>query len=64
MTGKLEETNEAYAISKIAGIKHCSILHEQFSQDIVCSMPTNIYGANDNFDISSSHVIPDLSLNF
>ena len=64
MTGKLEETNEAYAISKIAGIKHCSILYEQFSQDIVCLMPTNIYGANDNFDISSSHVIPGLITKF
>ena len=48
--GKLEKTNEAYAIAKIAGIKHCSILFEKFDQDIVCLMPTNIYGINDNFD--------------
>lgn len=64
MTGKLEKTNEAYAISKIAGIKLSSILYEQFKQDIVCLMPTNIYGENDNFEISSSHVIPGLISKF
>ena len=64
MTGKLEETNEAYAMSKLHGIKLCSILYEQFNQDIVCLMPTNLYGINDNFDISSSHVIPGLISKF
>jgi len=64
MNGKLEKTNEAYAIAKIAGIKHCSILFEKFDQDIVCLMPTNIYGINDNFDIGSSHVIPGLISKF
>ena len=64
MKGKLEKTNEAYAIAKIAGIKHCSILFEKFDQDIVCLMPTNIYGINDNFDIGSSHVIPGLISKF
>ena len=64
MTGKLEETNEAYALSKIVGIKHCSTLFEKFNQDIACLMPTNIYGINDNFDIGSSHVIPGLISKF
>lgn len=64
MTGKLEKTNEAYAMSKIFGIKLCSILHEKFNQDIVCLMPTNLYGINDNFDIKSSHVIPGLISKF
>ena len=64
MTGKLEETNEAYALAKIVGIKLCSILHNKYKQDIVCLMPTNLYGENDNFDISSSHVIPGLISKF
>jgi|TARA_B100000787_G_C16198311_1_gene302692 GDP-L-fucose synthase len=64
MTGKLEKTNEAYAIAKIAGIKHCSILFEQFNCDVACVMPTNVYGINDNFDIGSSHVIPGLISKF
>ena len=64
LTGKLEKTNEAYAISKIAGIKLCSILHEDYKKDVVCLMPTNVYGLNDNFDIKSSHVIPGLISKF
>tara|TARA_B100000795_G_scaffold107227_1_gene79212 strand:+ start:376 stop:1329 length:954 start_codon:yes stop_codon:yes gene_type:complete len=64
MSGKLEKTNEAYAIAKIAGIKHCSILFEQFNLDVICLMPTNVYGVNDNFDINSSHVIPGLISKF
>ena len=64
MTGKLEETNEAYALAKIVGIKLCSILHNKYKQDIVCLMPTNLYGENDNFDIASSHVIPGLITKF
>ena len=64
MTGQLEKTNEAYAISKIVGIKHCSILYEQLNQDIICLMPTNLYGLNDNFNIKSSHVIPGLISKF
>jgi GDP-L-fucose synthase len=64
MTGKLEETNEAYALAKIVGIKLCSILHNKYKQDIVCLMPTNLYGENDNFDISSGHVIPGLISKF
>ena len=64
LTGKLEKTNEAYAISKIAGIKLCSILHEDYKKDVICLMPTNVYGLNDNFDIKSSHVIPGLISKF
>jgi|TARA_B110000037_G_scaffold206615_1_gene252738 GDP-L-fucose synthase len=64
MTGKLEKTNESYALSKIMGIKLCEILHDKFKKDIICLMPTNLYGENDNFDISSSHVIPGLITKF
>ena len=64
MTGKLEETNESYALAKIVGIKLCSILHEKYKKEIVCLMPTNIYGENDNFNIASSHVIPGLISKF
>jgi GDP-L-fucose synthase len=64
MTGKLEKTNEAYAMSKLYGIKLSSILYEEFNQDIVCLMPTNLYGIEDNFDIKSSHVIPGLITKF
>jgi len=64
MTGKLEKTNEAYAMSKIIGLKYSSILFENFDQDIICLMPTNLYGVNDNFDIKSSHVIPGLISKF
>ena len=64
MSGKLEETNEAYALAKIVGIKFCSILYEKYQKDIVCLMPTNLYGENDNFDKDSGHVIPALITKF
>ncbi len=64
MTGKLEKTNEAYAMSKLYGIKLSSILYEELDQDIICLMPTNLYGIKDNFDIKSSHVIPGLITKF
>lgn len=64
MTGKLEKTNESYALSKIMGINLCEILHDKFNLDIICLMPTNLYGKNDNFDILSSHVIPGLISKF
>lgn len=64
MTGRLEKTNESYALSKIMGIKLCEILHDKFKKDIICLMPTNLYGENDNFDIASSHVIPGLISKF
>ncbi len=58
LTGKLEKTNQCYAIAKIAGIKLSEALYEDYNLDIVCLMPTNIYGINDNFDKFSGHVIP------
>ena len=64
MTGRLEKTNESYALSKIMGIKLSEILYEKYKKDIICLMPTNIYGENDNFDIKSSHVIPGLISKF
>ena len=62
MTGKLEKTNESYALSKIVGMKLCEIMFHKYKKDIICLMPTNLYGDNDNFDITSSHVIPGLIL--
>jgi len=58
LTGKLERTNQCYAIAKIAGIKLSEALYFNNNLDIVCLMPTNIYGLNDNFDKFSGHVIP------
>ena len=58
LTGVLEKTNQSYAIAKIAGIKLCEALYENHNQDIVCLMPTNVYGQNDNFDKINGHVIP------
>ena len=58
LTGKLEKTNQCYAIAKIAGIKLSEALYNDQNLDIVCLMPTNIYGINDNFDKFSGHVIP------
>lgn len=64
LSGKLEQTNEAYAISKIAGIKLSQSLFKQYKQDIVCLMPTNVYGINDKFDLKNSHVIPGMIAKF
>ena len=64
MTGRLEKTNESYALSKIIGIKISEILYEKYKKDIICIMPTNLYGENDNFDIKSSHVVPGLISKF
>lgn len=60
MTGHLEPTNEAYAISKINGIKTCEAYNKQYSTDYRCVMPTNLYGPGDNFNVENSHVIPAL----
>jgi len=64
MSGKLEKTNESYALAKIMGIRLSEILYEKYKKDIICLMPTNLYGKNDNFDIASSHVIPGLISKF
>jgi GDP-L-fucose synthase len=58
LNGKLEKTNQCYAIAKIAGIKLCETLYEDHNLDIICLMPTNVYGINDNFDKNNGHVIP------
>ena len=58
LAGNLEKTNQCYAIAKIAGIKLCEALFEDYNLDIVCLMPTNVYGDNDNFNKVTGHVIP------
>jgi GDP-L-fucose synthase len=60
LTGSLEQTNEPYAIAKIAGIKLCESYNRQYGTRFVSVMPTNLYGPNDNYDLASSHVIPAL----
>jgi GDP-L-fucose synthase len=60
LNGKLEETNEAYAIAKIAGLKMCCYYNEQYNLNYKCLMPPNLYGPNDNYDSLNSHFIPAL----
>ena len=60
LSGKLEETNEPYAISKIAGIKMCEAFNKQYNTNYLCLMPTNTYGPNDNYDLLDSHFFPAL----
>jgi GDP-L-fucose synthase len=64
LTGPLEQTNEWYAIAKIAGIKLCQAYRRQYGCDFISAMPTNLYGPGDNFDLTSSHVIPALIRKF
>ncbi len=64
LTGSLENTNEAYAIAKIAGIKLCESLIKQHNFDCICLMPTNLYGQNDNYHQKNSHVVPALIRKF
>ena len=64
LTGTLEETNEPYAVAKIAGIKLCESYNRQYSRDYRSVMPTNLYGAHDNFHPENSHVIPALLRRF
>ena len=64
MTGPLEETNDAYAVAKIAGIKMCQSFNEQFGTNFISAMPTNLYGPNDNYDLQTSHVLPALIRKF
>lgn len=64
LTGKIHQTNEAYAIAKIAGIQLCKALYNQHSLDVIALMPTNIYGMNDRYDDERSHVIPAMILKF
>jgi GDP-L-fucose synthase len=64
LTGPLEETNDAYAIAKIAGIKMCQSFNEQYGTNFISVMPTNLYGPHDNFDLQNSHVLPALLRKF
>ena len=64
LTGPLEETNEAYAIAKIAGLMSCQAYRRQYGCDFISAMPTNLYGPNDNFDLTTSHVLPALVRKF
>ena len=60
LTGPLEQTNEPYAIAKIAGIKLCEGYNRQYGTQYISVMPTNLYGPNDNYDLNNSHVLPAL----
>lgn len=64
LSGPLEKTNEAYAIAKIAGLKSCEAYRKQYGCNFISAMPTNLYGPNDNFDLTSSHVVPALIRKF
>lgn len=64
LTGPLEQTNEPYAIAKIAGIKMCETYRDQYGMDFISAMPTNLYGPNDNYDLENSHVLPALLRKF
>ena len=60
LTGPLEPTNQWYAIAKIAGLKQCQAYRRAYGRDFISVMPTNLYGPGDNFDLTSSHVLPAL----
>ena len=64
LSGKLEPTNEPYAIAKIAGIKMCQAYRDQHNDNFISVMPTNLYGPNDNYDLQNSHVLPALIRKF
>ena len=64
LSGSLEETNEAYAIAKITGIRLCKHYNQQYGTNFISVMPTNLYGPNDNFDLETSHVMPALIRKF
>ncbi len=64
LTGPLEETNEAYAIAKIAGLEMCKFYKRQYGDDFISCMPTNLYGPYDNYDLEGSHVLPAMIRKF
>jgi len=64
LTGELEPTNEWYAIAKIAGVKACQAIRQQYGKEYVSLMPTNLYGSHDNFDLQTSHVLPAMIRKF
>lgn len=64
LTSALEQTNEAYALAKISGLKYCEYLNRQYGTDFISVMPTNLYGPNDNYHPTHSHVLPALIRRF
>ena len=64
LTSELEQTNEAYALAKISGLKYCAYLNKQYGTDYISVMPTNLYGPNDNYHPENSHVLPALIRRF
>lgn len=64
LTGPLEETNEAYAIAKIAGLEMCKFYKRQYGDNFISCMPTNLYGPHDNYDLNGSHVMPAMIRKF
>ena len=64
LTGALEQTNEAYALAKISGLKYCEYLNRQYGTDFISVMPTNLYGPGDNYHAENSHVLPALIRRF
>ena len=64
LTSELEKTNEAYALAKISGLKYCEFLNRQYGTDFISVMPTNLYGPNDNYHPTHSHVLPALIRRF
>lgn len=64
LTSSLEQTNEAYALAKISGLKYCEYLNKQHGTDYISAMPTNLYGPNDNYHPQNSHVLPALIRRF
>ena len=64
LTGSLEQTNEAYALAKISGLKYCEYLNRQYGTHYISVMPTNLYGPNDNYHLTHSHVLPALIRRF
>src|SRR5258708_36133097 len=64
LSGPLDPTKEWYAMAKSSGIKLCQAYRQQYGCDFISVMPTNLYGPNDNFDLTSSHVLPALMRKF
>lgn len=64
LSGAFEETNEAYAVAKIAGLEMCKFYKRQYGCNFISAMPTNLYGINDNFDLNKAHVLPALLRKF
>jgi GDP-L-fucose synthase len=60
LTGKLEATNQPYAVAKIAGVEMCDAYRSEYGCNFISAMPTNLYGPNDNYDLNNSHVLPAL----